>query len=46
MKTSNNAQVTLFPDDHGVDEKPTRSLLDHSLKDDSGRTVNDERNRQ
>jgi len=29
--TTHNTQGTLFPDDHGVDEKTTRSLLDHLL---------------
>ncbi len=29
--TSPAAQATLFPDDDGVDEKVTRSLLDHLL---------------
>lgn len=31
MKTSHNTQGTLFPDEDAVDEKTTRSLLDHLL---------------
>jgi len=29
--TTHSTQGTLFPDDDGVDEKTTRSLLDHLL---------------
>ena len=31
MKTSHNTQGMLFPDDDGIAEKSTRSLLDHLL---------------